>query len=235
VIEGSTRVKLAILETGVPPGDLAATFGDYPAMFRTMLGDGFDFATFDVAGGDYPARIEDYDAYLITGSPAGVYEDMPWIGRLLDFLQLARGRAKLVGICFGHQAMAQAFGGHVEKSARGWGVGLHAYPIVRREPWMDEGAATIAIPASHQDQVVLQPPGTDLIVSSLFTPYAGLAWRDGGAISFQPHPEFDPAYAKALIEARYDRAPDPDAAIASLDAPNDNARLGSWIRRFLLA
>lgn len=223
-------MKLAILETGVPPGDLAETFGDYPDMFRKMLG--MEAPAFDVAAGDYPAQVEDHDAYLITGSPAGVYEELPWIGRLLTFLQLARGRAKLVGICFGHQALAQAFGGHVEKSAKGWGVGLMTYPIVARAPWMDDAAA-VSIPASHQDQVVLQPPGTDLIASSAFTPYAGLAWRDGSAISFQPHPEFDPAYAKALIAQRYDRTPDPEAAIASLDGPNDNARVGGWIRRFL--
>lgn len=224
-------MKLAILETGTPPGDLAATFGDYPAMFRSMLD--MEAPAYDVAAGHYPAKVEDHDAYLITGSPAGVYEDDPWIGHLLTFLQLARGRARLVGICFGHQAMARAFGGHVEKSDKGWGVGLHTYPLVRRELWMDDGAATIAIPASHQDQVVLQPPDTDLIASSAFTPYAGLAWRDGGAISFQCHPEFDPAYATALIEQRYDRTPDPDAAIASLDAPNDNERVGEWIKRFL--
>jgi GMP synthase-like glutamine amidotransferase len=223
-------VKLAILETGRPPGDLAETFGDYPAMFRDLLG--MTAPSYDVAAGDYPARVEDHDAYLITGSPAGVYEDLPWIGRLATFLQLARGRAKLVGICFGHQIMAQAFGGHVEKSARGWGVGLQTYPIVRHEPWMD-GVSLVSVPASHQDQVVLQPPGTALIASSTFTPYAALAWADGSAISFQFHPEFSPAYAKALIEHRYDRAPDPDAAIASLDAPNDNGRVGAWIGRFL--
>ena len=228
-------MKLAILETGTPPGDLADTYGDYPAMFGDLLGDGFEFTTYDVAAGDYPAHVEDHDAYLITGSPAGVYEDLPWIGHLLAFLQLARGRSKLVGICFGHQAMAQAFGGHVEKSDKGWGVGLMTYRIVARPPWIDDGDATIAIPASHQDQVMLQPPGTDVIASSAFTPYAGLAWRDGTGISFQCHPEFAPAYAKALIEQRYDRTPDPDAAIASLNQPNDNVRVGGWIRRFLLA
>jgi len=225
-------MRLAILETGRPPGDLADTYGDYPAMFRALLET--DAASFDVAAGDYPARVEDHDAYLITGSPAGVYEELPWIGQLTTFLQLARGRSKLVGICFGHQIMAQALGGHVEKSAKGWGVGLHTYPIVGSAPWMDEAAA-VSIPASHQDQVVLQPPDAEIIASSAFTPYAGLAWRDGGAISFQFHPEFAPAYAKALIEQRYDRTPDPEAAIASLDGPNDNRRVGGWIRRFLLS
>jgi GMP synthase-like glutamine amidotransferase len=223
-------MKLAILETGTPPEPLIAEYGRYPAMFEALLG--LEAHSFDVEAGDYPGKPEDFDAYLITGSPAGVYEDLPWIGELKTFLKRARGRAKLVGICFGHQIMAEALGGRVEKSAKGWGVGLHTYPIVRREPWMD-GATAVSAPASHQDQVVLQPPDTEVIASSVFTPYAGLAWCDGSAISFQFHPEFSPAYAKALIAARYDRAPDPEAAIASLDAPNDNQRVGDWIRRFL--
>lgn len=225
-------MKLAILETGAPPEPLIAGFGRYPDMFRGLLG--LTAPGFDVQAGEYPARAEDYDAYLVTGSPAGVYDKLPWIAPLSDFLRQAKGKAKLVGICFGHQIMAQALGGHAEKSARGWGVGLMTYPIVRHEPWMDN-VPLISVPASHQDQVVLQPPDTDVIASSLFTPYAALAWRDGSAISFQFHPEFSPAYAKALIEHRYDRAPDPQAAISSLDAPNDNERVGDWIRRFLLS
>jgi len=223
-------LRLAILETGRPPGDLAERFGDYPAMFRALLG--MEADSFDVAAGAYPANVEDYGAYLVTGSPAGVYEDLPWIPPLMAFIRAARGKAKLVGICFGHQAMAQALGGQVEKSAKGWGVGLTTYPILRHPPWMDQ-VSLVSVPASHQDQVVVQPPGTEVIAASTFTPFAGLAWTDGSAISFQFHPEFSPEYAKALIAHRYDRAPDPDAALASLDAPNDNRRVGDWIRRFL--
>jgi GMP synthase-like glutamine amidotransferase len=91
----------------------------------------------------------------------------------------------------------------------------------------------IAIPVSHQDQIVVQPPNTELIASSPFTPFAALAWADRPAISFQFHPEFSPAYAKALIAFRHDALPEPDAAMASLDAPNDSARVAGWIRRFL--
>ena len=132
--------------------------------------------------------------------------------------------------------MSEALGGHVEKSEKGWGAGLHRYDVVRRTPWMDGDAAPdIAIPASHQDQVILQPPNTEIVAASDFTPYAALAWTDRPAISFQFHPEFSPAFAKALITERYDRVSEPDAAIASLDAPNDSARVGSWIRRFLKA
>ena len=155
--------------------------------------------SYDVAAGALPADVGRHDAYLITGSPAGVYDDLPWIAPLKTFLRAAKGRAKLVGICFGHQIMAEAFGGRVEKSEKGWGVGLHSYPIVQREPWM-EATHLVSVPASHQDQVVLQPPEADVIASSLFTPYAGLAWRDQPAISFQFHPEMSPAFAKALID-----------------------------------
>ena len=225
-------MKLAILKTGSPPGTLAGEFGDYPAMFEAMLGPGFEIESFDVQAGEFPDPNA-HDAVLITGSPAGVYDPLPWIEPLLEFIRSAKD-SRMVGVCFGHQAMAQALGGRVEKSDKGWGAGLHRYEIVRQEPWMD-GANSIADPASHQDQVVVQPPQTEVTAASDFTPYAGLAWTDRPAISFQFHPEFSPAFAKALIEKRYDVVPDPDAAIASLDAPNDNARVGGWIRRFLEA
>lgn len=226
-------MKLAILETGTPPEPLVGRFGRYPAMFEALLGPDFDYDRIDVQTEPLPPDVNRYDAYLVTGSPAGVYEDLPWIAPLKTFLKAAAGPAKLVGICFGHQVMAEALGGRVEKSDKGWGVGLHTYPIVRREPWMDD-APSVSVPASHQDQVVLQPPGAHVLASSVFTPYAGLVWSDVPAVSFQFHPEFAPEYAQALIAERYDRTPDPDAAIASLEAPNDNQRVGGWIRRFLL-
>ena len=226
-------MKLAILETGRPPGDLADRFGDYPSMFAQLLGPEFEVETFDVAAGQLPDG--GHDSILITGSPAGVYDPLPWIEPLQQFIRSA-GDRKMVGICFGHQVMAEALGGHVEKSDKGWGAGLHEYSIRRREPWMDGEVATeIAVPASHQDQVVIQPPNTEVVAASGFTPYAGLAWTDRPAISFQFHPEFSPDFAKALIEKRYDIVPDPAAKIASLDGANDSVRVAAWIRRFLEA
>jgi GMP synthase-like glutamine amidotransferase len=225
-------VRIAVLETGRPPGDLGDRFGTYPDMYRDMLGLTDPLPAYDIAAGQLPQRPEAHDAYIVSGSPAGVYEDLPWIAQLTAFLRGARGKAKLVGICFGHQAMAQAFGGRVAKSAKGWGVGLHDYAVADREPWMDE-AASIAIPASHQDQVEDQPPGTIVTAASRFTPLAGLAWRDHPSISFQFHPEFSPAFAKALLETRRERVPDVDQALQSLDRPNDNDRVGRWIGAFL--
>ena len=223
-------MTLAILETGRPPAALQERFENYPAMFERLLG--VEARVYHAEGGELPARPEDHDAYLVTGSAAGVYDPLPWIAPLEDFLRLAKGKAKLVGICFGHQVMAEAFGGRVEKSIRGWGVGLQRYDVVVRAPWMDD-VASIDVPVSHQDQIVVQPPHSHILASSDFSPFGMLAYEDQPAISMQFHPEFDPAYARALIESRRERLPDPDAAIASLDAPDDRARVAAWIRNFL--
>jgi GMP synthase-like glutamine amidotransferase len=226
------RMKVGILETGAPPDALVRRFGAYPAMMAAMLGPGFEAASYDVAAGALPAAADSHDAWLITGSPAGVYEDHAWIAPLEAFLREAKGRTKLVGICFGHQIMAQAFGGRVEKSDRGWGIGLQSYDVAELAPWMDE-VSSFAIPVSHQDQIVEQPPASRVLAANAFSPFGLLAYDDGQSISFQGHPEWEPAFAQALIESRRDRLPKVDEALASLDRPNDRPRVGEWIRRFL--
>jgi GMP synthase-like glutamine amidotransferase len=226
-------MKIGILETGAPPAALQPTFGRYPDMIRRLLGPEHAYQTFDVAAAALPP-VEACDAYVVTGSSAGVYEDLPWIAPTEAFLRAARGRTPLIGICFGHQLLAQAFGGRVIKSPKGWGIGLTTYRIIQRRPWMDAGER-FAIPASHQDQVVDLPPGAAVTAASAFTPFAGLAYGDD-AVSFQGHPEFEPAFAQALIEARRGSvyADDvADRAIGSLTAPNDCARVGGWLRRYL--
>jgi GMP synthase-like glutamine amidotransferase len=228
-------LRLGILETGAPPAGLDGTFGDYPQMFRRLLGPGYDYADFDAAAGQLPVHPQTCDAYVITGSPASAYEDTAWIAGLKDFLRAARGQAALVGVCFGHQIMAEAFGGRVEKSERGWGIGLHSYVVREPQPWMD-AVGEFRAPASHQDQVVEPPPGAVVVAGSDFCPVGMLAWTDQPAISIQLHPEFEPAYAKALVDSRRaTRIPEEHAvqAIESLDAPDDRARLADWIRRFL--
>ena len=226
---------IAILETGKPPEALKDTFDDYPARFRALLGEGVATVRFDVQAGRLPVDPGAFQGAIVTGSAAGVYDDLPWIAPLSDWLRAARGQTRLVGICFGHQIMAQAFGGHVAKSDKGWGVGLHRYQVLAEEPWMFPRAASIAIPVSHQDQVLVPPADARVIAASDFTPFAGLAWDD--AMSFQCHPEFQPDYAAALVESRRGtRIPDAlaDEARTSLAKANDRAVLTAWIRAFLM-
>ena len=110
-------MKLAILETGVPPGDLQTRFGSYPEMMLRLLGDGIEAETFDVAAGALP-NPDSHDGVIIMGSPAGVYDPLPWIAPLMDFIR-ASTATPMVGICFGHQVMAHALGGHAQKSDKG--------------------------------------------------------------------------------------------------------------------
>jgi GMP synthase-like glutamine amidotransferase len=228
-------LKLGILKAGAPPKG-CERFGTYPEMFRKLLGEErFDYSAFAVDRGEFPASPDACDAYLVTGSSAGVYDPYPWIEDLKAFLNAAKGRAALVGICFGHQVMAEAFGGKVIRSPKGWGVGEQTYRVLVREPWMDD-SAEIRLPGSHQDQVVEAPPAAEVVAASDFTPIGALAWRDQPAISIQLHPEFDPAYAKALIESRRGTRlteEQADRAIASYGKPDDRARVGGWIRKFL--
>lgn len=224
-------MSIGILECGAPPESLRARFGGYGAMIQRMLGPGRDGVVIDVPGGTLSAGTPDCDAYVLTGSAAGVHDDLPWVRDLIGFLRQVRGRAKLVGVCFGHQAMAEAFGGSVVRSPKGWGIGMHRYDVRPLADWMD-GAEPVHVPAIHQDQVVACPPGARVTVASAFTPYAGLDYGD--AISFQFHPEFETDFCAALLEARRDRfGARTDPAIASLSEPDDRSRVARWIARFL--
>jgi GMP synthase-like glutamine amidotransferase len=226
-------MQVGILVTGAPPPDLLPRFGSYPDMFARLLGPDFAVRAYDVVAGELPPDPNAHPAFLVTGSPAGVYEPLPWIPPLLDFLRRAKGGSKLVGICFGHQAMAEALGGRVEKSERGWAVGLQDYTIEIPRPWMGEAPPRrVAVPVSHQDRVTVAPPGAEVLAHSDFSPFGMLAWGDD-ALSMQFHPELEPDYTRALIETRRARLPNPDGAIASLAESDDRALVAQWIRAFL--
>ena len=226
-------MRIAALETGYPPAHLVAEHGSYPDMLARFLGEGFEVEAIDVQQAPPPSP-EAYPAIAVLGSPSGVYDADPWIARLLDWLRDARGRTRLLGVCFGHQAMAQAWGGEVRRAPAGWGLGLHRYDVVSQEPWMESPAQEIAIPVSHQDQVLTAPPAARVVARSAFTPNAVLAYGDD-ALSFQCHPEFTVSYAQALAERRRGQVDDAaiEAARASLHAPNDTADLAAWTRRFV--
>ena len=228
-------MKLGILETGAPPEEIRGRYGSYPSMFRRLLGeDAYDYAVFDVAAGELPQGVEACGAWLVTGSSAGVYDSLPWIAPLEDFLRAAKGRAPLVGVCFGHQVMAQAFGGKVIKSPKGWGLGLQRYRVHETRGWMD-GAEPIAVPGSHQDQVVEAPEGASVLAGNDFCTLGMLDYGQR-AISIQLHPEFEPDYAKALIETRRGTRltqEEADKAVMSYEQPDDRVRVGGWLARFI--
>ena len=228
-------MRIGILAAGHAPLALQGEFGDYPGMFQAMLaGRGYDWRVYDSPSLEFPERPEECDGYIVTGASAGVYDPLPWIAPLQDFLVAAKGRAKLVGVCFGHQIMAQAFGGVVIKSPKGRATGLHRYGVEHRAAMMDPDP-TFALAASHQDQVVELPPHATVAAGNDFCPFGMLTYDDQPAVSLQLHPEFDPGFAVALIEGRMEEGLAESTAreaIASLGAPNDNDRVAGWIAGF---
>lgn len=232
-------MKLTILETGRPPEALRETHPDYPGMFERLLGSvdpGFHFETVAVLDGAPLPDPAELEGVLITGSSAGAYEDHAWIPPLERFIRAAAARRlPQVGICFGHQIMAQALGGRVEKSEKGWGVGRHEYHLVADTPWGAAPPLAFAIAASHQDQVVEKPPAARVFARSEHTAFAGLHYEAHRALSFQGHPEMDAAFTTALVSSRRGRIADGlvDQAVESLQTPLDSALVAGWMAAFL--
>ena len=214
---------IGILQTGHLPAEIRGSLGDYDAHFeRLFAGRAFTYRVFDVVDGVFPDGPEAADGWLVTGSRHAVYEDHPWIAPLEVLVReiVAAGRP-LVGICFGHQLIAQALGGTVEKYAGGWAAGRRCYRF---------GDTEVALNAWHQDQVVVPPPGATILAENAFTPVAAMAIGPR-VLTVQAHPEFESATVGHLIEARGAALPAEMMATAqaALPQPTDNARVAGWL------
>ncbi|MGR3723342.1 type 1 glutamine amidotransferase [Abyssibius alkaniclasticus] len=202
-------MRIGILETGNVSDALKARFGDYPSIFhaliQTRLPDA-EFIDVSIVNGEKLGRPDDADGWLITGSRHGVYEDLDWINALKAFVRdCVAQNVPLVGICFGHQLIAEAMGGKVEKSERGWGLGVHEYQTHNLPGWMADLKSSFKGYAVHQDQIVTPPSSAQIIASSEFCPYAAMVYGNPDApdaITVQSHPEMTAEFVQGLIDTR---------------------------------
>ncbi|MBL8561222.1 MAG: type 1 glutamine amidotransferase [Gemmobacter sp.] len=221
---------IGILQTGEAPANLAPTSGDYPDMFQQLLADqGFTFRTWRVLDNQFPASVTECDGWLLTGSRFGAYEDHPFIPPLEAFIREAYAAAiPMVGICFGHQIIAQALGGKVEKFSKGWSVGPTDY---------DFNGETLRLNAWHQDQVTRRPETATVAACSDFCENAALVYGDR-IFTVQAHPEFQSDFVDGLMATRGKGVvPDAlmEAARARLDQPVDAPILARRIADFFKA
>ena len=231
-------MNLGLLQCDHVRPDLRAEFGDYDAMFRALFranAPGVTLSVFDVTKGEFPEAPDSCDGYLTTGSAASVYDDEPWLAKLTGFVrELYAARRPFVGICFGHQLMAEALGGKVAASPRGWGVGSKAARIETRADWMVPDVGSIRLLLSHQDQVESLPPDATVIAGNEHCPYAIITVGET-FLGFQGHPEFTPGYARALMLSRTDRIPPAtvESALPTFSERLDDAAVVSWIVCFI--
>ncbi len=222
-------MKIGILVCGHAIDEVAQTHGDYGDWFVNLLaGHGFTFKIYEVVDMEFPAGIDEADGWLLTGSRHGAYEDHAFIPLLEDFVRAAYAAAvPMVGVCFGHQLIAQALGGKVEKYKDGWAVGRQEYSFA------DHG--DVALNAWHQDQVSELPEDARVIAGNDFCKYAGLVYGDR-AYTIQPHPEFSNPIMAEYIKLRRDPAVYDEAmmdqAAENTTRPNEEALLAREIAAF---
>lgn len=215
-------MRIGILQTGEFPDAVAARQGSYPDFFtRLLVRADPDLTTFtiNVEGGAPLGTPQDADGWLVTGSRHGAYEDHAWIAPLEAFLRDSiAAQVPIVGVCFGHQILAQAMGGRVVKSDRGWGLGVKDYELADLPDWASPLTSAGPSIAIHQDQVVGQPPNSHVLMRSDFCPYAALAYgalEAPVALSVQPHPEYTGDLLQDMINERLkNRVPEPVLAQA---------------------
>lgn len=238
-MDAEQAVTIGILKVDSVREEFVGRHGDYPAMFRALFmaasAGAVAFRDYDVQHGELPERVDEVDAWVITGSRDSVYDDLPWIRRLEAFVrELHAARWPLVGICFGHQLVAQALGGETRSADVGWGVGVHYSRFVSPRPWLPGDAQGFSLLCSHKDQVVRLPEGAELLATSEFCPIGAFTVGDH-MLCFQGHPEFTAPYARDLMNFRRELLGEAvhGVGIASLARPVDSVRVGRWILSFI--
>lgn len=229
------KPAVLILQAGSTEPSVAAKLGDYPVWFERILAPLADLTVVRPWEGlPDPAR---FDGFIMTGSPRSVTEPEPWMeptGRWL--LERARTRPVL-GVCFGHQLLAQALGAAVENNPRGREVGtteVFLTEAARRDPMFEGAPEHFFAQQTHEDHVPVLPPGAVLYASNAQCPVQ--AFAHGKLIRcVQFHPEMTEETSRLLALARRERLDrtvpgGAGAVLASLRPTPEAARiLEKWL------
>lgn len=232
-------MKIGILKADSVLPQFQREFGEYPDMFVARLAANSEsevsFHSYDVEHLEYPENLDDCDGYVMTGSKKSVYDDEPWIHHLEEYVRvLHRAKKPLVGVCFGHQMVAQALGGTTQPATAGWGVGVHTNQLVSQQDFMEPPLEAFRVLVSHKDQVTALPDGAVKLASSGFCPNA-MYQVDDHILCIQGHPEFIKDYSRSLMLLRREILGEAvfEQGVASLAQPLDSDTLARWILNFI--
>lgn len=232
------NLHIAVLLTNDDTSAFAARFpndGQKVVQLLQPLRPGWTFEVVPVKDGVLPAGPQAFDGYVVTGSPASVNNDsLPWVGALLAFIrEVHAARQPLIGLCFGHQAVARALGGQVARHAAGWGLGTAITHWPQARPWMRPAQSTTTLMAAHNEQVTRMPEGAECLGGSDFCPIGSM--QIGQHIwTTQYHPEMPLVFMQALLGYLADKLDTATLARAhaSLAQVADVPLFGQWMVQF---
>lgn len=230
-------MRVGLLECDHVRDELVYIAGDYREMFPALFSQvapHWEFVFYDVCNGHFPASVLECEVYICTGSKSSVYDEEEWIFRLKDFVREIHSSGRIyLGVCFGHQMLAEALGGKVSKSQVGWCVGTHNFTITTRQNWMEPAAPALDLLMMCQDQVMQLPDDSTVLATSPDCPVAMFS-VGANMLGVQAHPEFPKAYDKALMELRVERIGEEKVhkGIASLALPGDGVLMAQWMKNF---
>ena len=234
-------IRLGLLDA-VPPEFIPDGEKTDPEKFVDLfesIGAPLTFETYRATEGDFPSALSECDAYLITGSPCSVYDKYTWIPEIHRFIRNAYASSvPMVGICFGHQLLAETLGGTVRLAEGGWMLGLHDVDIFAPKPWMNGQASVHPLYFINQDQVVELPPNVELVASSPSCPNA-MFTEDKRLFSLQPHPEQPlksmQVFTQLLLDAYHVDEELAETALETMaNGQPDAALFAEWIVGFLV-
>lgn len=216
-------------------GCYADSFIHFLSPLKNKLSSSLTFTRYNVFDCEYPLALDECDAYIITGSQYSTYENFPWIHKLENYIrQLHKQKKKLIGICFGHQIIAQSLGGKVEKNNKGWELGITATHINENFDWMQPRREFFFSLVSHQDHVTQLPDNAINFAETNICPYSGFC-IENHILTVQGHPEFTKGYVKLIIKLQSKNLSKEQyqCAYASLQQSDDHELIMNWIYNFI--
>jgi GMP synthase-like glutamine amidotransferase len=229
--------RIGILLTSNDPSEFARRFPDDGLKVQALMSrvrPDWSYRVWPVKDGEFPPSLDAADGYVITGSPASVHDPLEWIARLMQLIrELHAARKPLVGLCFGHQAIAQALGGTVSRNPGGWRLGTAVTNYRSHREYMQPATASLTLYAAHNEQVTTLPPGAEVLGGDAFCPVGSFA-IGSHVLTTEYHPEFNLEFVAALVDELDGKLPADVIATARAHLADrvDGEVFATWMARF---
>ena len=230
--------SIGILLVNTDRSDFAKQFDSDEVKFKKLLipyRPDWKLNIIPVIDNIFPDAIDANDAYIITGSPASVNDSHSWIPKLYEFIrELNTHKYPTIGICFGHQVIANALGGKIASNPSGWSLGMEATEFPSRLGWMQPTQSSLNLYSAHTEQVIEPPNGTTIIGTSANCHNAAYV-IDRHIMTTQYHPEMSLDFISNLVEHLQPNIPKDvfTTAHKQLTQPCHRALFARWMVTFL--